>query len=632
MNLQIERLKRLPQSAHDVWQGGLLRLPLWVQDERGEAFRPWVAGWVSLDTKVVHISDPARRDEISPETALTTLTQFACDEKMAGYRPARVQVKDPSVADSLRGILADADIEVEIREELPEVKAVLADMVGHMCGQPSIPGATDVKGVTVDVMRAFAAAAAAFYRARPWKLLTAEDYIEIESSPASLGPRGAAVLGAGGKTIGLGFFESRDDLLATVTDADPDDILSRQPWSLFFESIEDLPPLDADLWEEHDLPLASAEAYPVLIRMEPEERATRPGVEMIAHAQGLMQALASATEQEIDTGRWSRQVDTVKGPVEYVLSLPDLLEQPEPQAEQGSKPPVAFNPLMMDQFAEKVKRSLEGHDFANEHEMNAFLTENMGSLFDGVGASTPQEQATQLVYQAYDAKGRRQLQLIRQALEIWPDCADAHVLLGERTCDPSEALEHYTRGMEAAERTLGGEVFEEDAGHFWGLVETRPYMRARYGVAQSLEALDRLDEATEHYRELLALNPNDNQGVREELMVCLLRTNGHEELEELLKAYKDDKGLAMWNYTRALLTFQQKGNTPTARKHLRQAFENNELIPDYLLELEPFPPAFPSSYAPGSEEEAVLCADALMGAWHQTPGAIDWLDKAFEKF
>jgi hypothetical protein len=28
----------------------------------------------------------------------------------------------------------------------------------------------------------------------------------------------------------------------------------------------------------------------------------------------------------------------------------------------------------------------------------------------------------------------------------------------------------------AGERSLGPKAFEEDAGHFWGILETRPYM------------------------------------------------------------------------------------------------------------------------------------------------------------
>ena len=48
-------------------------------------------------------------------------------------------------------------------------------------GEPRIPDALDTKGVTVELMWAFADAASQFYRAKPWLHLTDEDLIEVES-------------------------------------------------------------------------------------------------------------------------------------------------------------------------------------------------------------------------------------------------------------------------------------------------------------------------------------------------------------------------------------------------------------------------------------------------------------------
>src|SRR2546421_12928373 len=48
-------------------------------------------------------------------------------------------------------------------------------------------------------------------------------------------------------------------------------------------------------------------------------------------------------------------------------------------------------------------------------------------------------------------------------------------------------------------------------GHFWGFLETRPYMRARAGLASTLLQLGDIDSALAHYRDMLKLIPNDNQ-------------------------------------------------------------------------------------------------------------------------
>jgi tetratricopeptide (TPR) repeat protein len=184
----------------------------------------------------------------------------------------------------------------------------------------------------------------------------------------------------------------------------------------------------------------------------------------------------------------------------------------------------------------------------------------------------------------------------------------------------------YAQGVAAGERALGKKFFKEEIGNFWGILETRPYMRARLGLAQCLEALGQVEEAVEHYREMLRLNPMDNQGIRHLLLSCLLEINADQEARELLKEYKNDGALALWCYARALLTFRQKGNTATARKHLQKALNVNHRVSDYLLDYEELPDVLPSEYGLGSDEESMLCADRLIGAWEQTEGALERLE------
>ncbi|MGO9961447.1 MAG: hypothetical protein ACLP50_36650, partial [Solirubrobacteraceae bacterium] len=44
-------------------------------------------------------------------------------------------------------------------------------------------------------------------------------------------------------------------------------------------------------------------------------------------------------------------------------------------------------------------------------------------------ASRPRYRAEDLVYEAWEAAGERRVALAREALALWPDCADAYVLL-----------------------------------------------------------------------------------------------------------------------------------------------------------------------------------------------------------
>jgi hypothetical protein len=139
----------------------------------------------------------------------------------------------------------------------------------------------------------------------------------------------------------------------------------------------------------------------------------------------------------------------------------------------------------MERHMAAVGRLLERQQFASIDEANAAISALLaqGDL-PSVTPETPLDQAQELVYRAMEATGPRRQRLAQQALALSPECVDAYVLLAESTTDSAEALRLYELGVQAGERALGPEVFAEEAGHFWGLLETRPYMRAREGLAE----------------------------------------------------------------------------------------------------------------------------------------------------
>jgi len=152
-------------------------------------------------------------------------------------------------------------------------------------------------------------------------------------------------------------------------------------------------------------------------------------------------------------------------------------------------------------------------------------------------------------------------------------------------------------------------------------------MRARFGLAQVLEESGRIEEALDHYRELLRLNPGDNQGVRYLLMPRLLQLGHDAEAARLLKG--SDEQSANWVYARALLAFRLSGKSSAARRELREAFRTNSHVPEFLLQDEELP--MPEHYSPGSPEEAILCAEQLRPAFETTEGALEWLAAEHEQ-
>lgn len=280
----------------------------------------------------------------------------------------------------------------------------------------------------------------------------------------------------------------------------------------------------------------------------------------------------------------------------------------------------------MERSLADIGRLLEERDFDSVDEANAYLEEMMASGgLPSVSPRTPLEQAQDLMYDAWEASSTQErVHLARQALEISAHCADAYVLLAEEAArNAREASKLYQKGVEAGERALGEAFFEENAGHFWGIMETRPYMRARAGLAQTLWFLGEREAAIEHFRELLRLNPGDNQGNRYELLSHLMELGRDDEAEELLGQYEDD-ALSDWLYSRALVAFRRSGDSAEARKRLKEALEENRHVPDYLLGRKKLPRTLPSHLIWGGESEAIAYAARFFKGWQRTRGALDW--------
>jgi tetratricopeptide (TPR) repeat protein len=613
------RFKRLARRSAEIWQGGLVKMPMWIGAPGDVPVRPWGAVWVSRETDMVNI----KLAEGPPDAGVALDALFELGLKFTRTRPAGIEVVDPALGDAIARGAGDSELAVHVVDDIALVRDKLGEMVKATEGRPLPPDALRARGVTVERMRAFAGAARELFEAAPWRHLTDEDLIRIEAPAVNRSLSCATVLGAAGQVFGVGFFASPRELEQLHEDADPETLIGpRGRWSVLFGPIHEMPFGDVDLWEEHALPVAGPSAYPVAIWFGPNGRLRRPEGPMLAELEAILRALARATEDEIDSGRWSRDVPTADGPRRLTLALPELLQPLDAPVEpRAGSPP---DRRAMERVLLEVQRFAAGKSFDSADELNASIQREFSGALGAVPstASTPLERAQDLAYRAVEARGRRRVQLARRALEISPDCADAYVLLAEAATERPAARDLYARGVAAGERALGPTAFTEDAGHFWSMITTRPYMRARFGLARSLQALGERDAAVDHYRELLRLNPGDNQGVRYSLLAVLLEAGRDAEAEALLEQFHDE-GTAAWAYAWALHAFRRGGDAAPANERLRRAVRANRHAPGYLLGKQAG--AMPDAYALGSHDEAVVIEDMLGDLWRATPGAERWL-------
>jgi tetratricopeptide (TPR) repeat protein len=235
------------------------------------------------------------------------------------------------------------------------------------------------------------------------------------------------------------------------------------------------------------------------------------------------------------------------------------------------------------------------------------------------------------MYNAWDEPNpAKRIVLAHKALKLSALCADAYVLLAQEEADTlKRSLELYQQGVSAGEKALGADYFQENAGYFWGLLETRPYMRARQGLAETLWRLKQYEEAIQHYRELLKLNLGDNQGNRYALLALLMQLERHDEARSLLEQYEDEWS-AVWLYSRVLLEFQEHGASTAASKSLKNAMKENPFVPAYLMGQKRIPNQRIDYYGWGDESEAVYYASEHLNFWRRIPGAVEWLRAKME--
>lgn len=233
--------------------------------------------------------------------------------------------------------------------------------------------------------------------------------------------------------------------------------------------------------------------------------------------------------------------------------------------------------------------------------------------------------AQQFAFDAMEADSEAAARnLAKRALRLDPDCVDALVLMNDLDAPTRMArIEGLKKAVEAGERALGAKFIQNNKGHFWLLLETRPWMRALGRLATELKEARLNLDAICIYEQMLELNPNDNQGVRDPLLGLYLTVSDLKGAGKLLKKYEDD-ALANFAWGRVLERFLA-GDRAGAKAALEIARAANRHVELYITARKPLPEDPPEMYSSGSEEEAVLLLSNLGDAWAAHKEATFWL-------
>jgi hypothetical protein len=263
------------------WVGGLVVPPFFVQDPN-EPFRPEMAVWIELPTRVVLINEvlhPRDRDGAVVRGLLE-----AMEQPMTGppRRPHAIRVADASLAGEIRQVVG-VTLPVVVAPT-PELDELLQQMIETMPGGVAEPSYLENGRLSPSMLRELFTAAKLLYGLAPWKVASDEQVLRMDIPTLDVDGACVSIIGNLGESEGLILFPSLTGYEAFVQASESLHPGTRRvdfgtDWlALTFDPADELPKSMLREIAEHDWPVAGESAYPRLERRDPDG-ASRPLVE-----------------------------------------------------------------------------------------------------------------------------------------------------------------------------------------------------------------------------------------------------------------------------------------------------------------------------------------------------------------
>lgn len=175
---------------------------------------------------------------------------------------------------------------------------------------------------------------------------------------------------------------------------------------------------------------------------------------------------------------------------------------------------------------------------------------------------------------------RRAIKSFRRSLALDPQHADAHNQLGIISLEARKlnaAEQHFRAAIDGGQRHL-----ERDGAEIhWGFTENRPYLRGLANLALVLAAQKKWAAALAIHKQMLLLNPNDNQGIRHVIGPECLRVDDNDgAIDAFQKCLHEEVGCA---FGLALARLRAHGPTAEIGEALLTGFAANRYVAPMLL-------------------------------------------------
>lgn len=236
---------------------------------------------------------------------------------------------------------------------------------------------------------------------------------------------------------------------------------------------------------------------------------------------------------------------------------------------------------MNNKFNNLINKFIENSNAKDEQELNEQLQEFIAkyNACELEYEETPLDKAYDLLDKAENAKTKAQaLRFAKEAQSVCPTCLDAVLFQADLEDNIFKRDELINNGLKLEEKRLKDEGYfeKESIGSFYGIFETRPYIRGLSCKAYNLACDGKIKQARDICNEILRLNENDNTGSRYLLMAIYAYLEDEDGLLTLYKKYKEEHLEMLFPL---FVYYYKQNNVSNACEYLRRIDKSN---PNFL--------------------------------------------------
>ncbi len=306
-----------------VWQADIFRIPTWIETQ-GEPVRPWIILVTERTAGLIVAHDLSDRQP-GPETLWQRLAD-AMRTPLSGApsRPVEVQLRSEDHRRTVGPRLEEIGITCTLSDELDQLDLAFDSLQQHMVGPSPMPALVDVPGVELAQVGGYFDAAARFHQRAPWQHVPGDTVLMVACEKFDSGPWYAVVMGQSGVTLGLALYDDLDTLRMLLSGrlSDEESVRRTSALSVTFDEEFNMAVGDLEAAEQFGWPVATPEAYPCAMRVNPG-RAVRPP---LAWELELLEGCLRAIPEFLADGRTARRrltVPVASGDLELVISPPE---------------------------------------------------------------------------------------------------------------------------------------------------------------------------------------------------------------------------------------------------------------------------------------------------------------------